>query len=195
MSIGELKYHDVDVDDATVDAGMNVQNALLTIPEGLGEEQRVGRRITLRKIAMRWDCLLPTTVTAANTADILRLMIVHDKQCNGALPANTDVLETNDYQSFNNLSNSMRFRTLYDETFEINCGAGSGQGTTAALSYADATIQGTVFRDVNIPIEYDNSAADGSIGTVRSNNIVVLVGCKTGALTFNSKMRFRYTDK
>ncbi len=115
----ELKFHDVDIDDAVIATGMNVQTALLTIPEGVGEEQRIGRRLTITNILWRYTVTLPFTTLQAETSDVVRVMLIKDQQANGALPANTDLLESDDFQSFNNLSNSKRFSVLMDKTHDI----------------------------------------------------------------------------
>ena len=50
----------------------------------------------------------------------MRVMLYHDKQANGATAAVLDILESADYQSFNNLVNSGRFRILMDRTYAMN---------------------------------------------------------------------------
>ncbi len=191
----EMKFLDTTVDDGVVAASMNVQTALLVIPEGNGESDRVGRKVTIKKIGWRYEVLLPTTAVAADTSDVVRVMMILDKQANGALPTNTIVLEDDDYQSFNNLANSKRFRILMDKSYSINCGSGSGRGTTDTLSYGDQVITAQWHKNCSIPIEYDNSATTGVITSIRSNNIFVIVGSKSGVAGFRSKVRVRYTDR
>ncbi len=193
--VTELKFHDLDIDDAVIATGFTVQNVLLTIPEGNGEEERIGRSIVIKKIGWRFRITLPTTAVAGETGDTARIVLIHDKQANGATPASTDVFESNDFQSFNNLSNNRRFRILMDKTYSIRSQAGSGRGTTDTLSYAENQIDDTFFKECNIPIEYDNSAATGAITTIRSNNIVCMLSSASGFVGFSSKMRFRYTDR
>ncbi len=191
----EMKFHDVTVDDGVVAASMNVQTALLVIPEGNGESDRVGRKITIKKIGWRYEVLLPTTATAADTSDVVRVMMILDKQANGALGTNTSVLEDDDYQSFNNLANSKRYRILMDKSYSITSQSGSGRGTTDTLSYGDAVITAQWHKPCSIPIEYDNSATTGVITSIRSNNLFVIVGSKSGVAGFRSKVRIRYTDR
>ena len=42
----------------------------------------------------------------------------------------TDILESDDYQSFNNLANKGRFVTLMDRTYELNSNGAAGDGTS-----------------------------------------------------------------
>ncbi len=194
-SLGELKFHDLDIDDAVVAVnGTIAQVSCITIAEGNGESERIGRKLTIRKIMWRYDLNLPTTAVAANTSDSVRVILYLDRQANGATAAITGILESNDFQSFNNLANSKRFKILMDRTHHLNCGAGSGRGSTDTLSYAEAREDFTFFKDCNVEIEYDNTATDGTITTVRSNNIGVLLLGKSGLINFSSKMRLRFSD-
>lgn len=190
----ELKFHDVDVDDAVVAQGTNIQTALLVIAEGNGEEQRVGRNIFIKRISWRYDIDIGNVVTSAASSDVMRVMMVLDQQCNGALPANTDLLESDSFLSFNNLANSSRFRVLMDKTYAIACPAGSGRGSTDTLSYGEQQIHAQFHKRCNIKIEYDNSATSGVITSIRSNNVFILLATQGGVAGFTSKVRFRYTD-
>ncbi len=194
----EKKFHDIDIDDAVVAInGTIAQVSCNVIAEGNGESNRIGRRVTVKNINWRFQVTLPTTAVAADTSDVVRVILYLDKQCNGATAvASTDagILATDDFQSFNNLANSKRFRILMDRTYDLVSKAGSGRGSTDTLSYADDVISDTFFKKCNIPIEYDNSATDGTITTIRTNNIGVLLLGRNGKAGFASKMRLRYSD-
>lgn len=197
---GELKFLDQDIDDAAIATGGTVflngstEASLLRIPEGNGESERIGRKVTVRSINWRFDITLPELVAQATppAGDTVRVILYLDKQANGAAAATTDILETNDYQSFNNLANSKRFRTLMDRTYAINWDVGIG--ITASSDYQSKRISDTFFKKVNIPIEYDNTATTGALATIRSNNINMLILGITGQAQFGSKMRLRYSD-
>lgn len=87
--------------------------ALNRIPEGVDEQQRIGRKIHLMNssMAFTWSFYNPA---ATEYLRVCRVMVVYDSQTNGVIPAVTDVLETADALSHNNLNNSKRFRVLYD---------------------------------------------------------------------------------
>ncbi len=187
----ELKVHDLDVDDATIAAnGTIAEDSVLTIPEGVGEEQRIGRKITVKKIGWKFNIKLPAGTTAT-ASDTVRVMLYVDKQTNGAAAAVTDLLATDDFQSFNNLSNKSRFYTLMDRTYDVNTSI-SGNGTSSDT--VEKQINDSFYKDCNLPIEYDNSATTGAITTMRSNNIGVLLLSESGLCAFQSKMRIRYVD-
>ncbi len=188
----EKKFHQIAIDDVAVAIGMNVQTDLLTIPEGVGEEQRIGRRITIKNIGWHYTIKLLTTSTPASTADHCRVMLVQDKQANGATAANTDVLDTSDVFSFNNLANSSRFRVLMDKNYSLSSQSGAWDGTND--QFGEYLIYDSFFKKVNIPIEYSNDLTTGVVSTIRSNNIIAIVGSQGGFVKFDSIIRFRHTD-
>ncbi len=193
---GELKFLDLDVNDAVIAVGGTiVSSSVLTIPQGTTESERIGRKCTIKQINWRFEILINSTGTLLDTSDIVRVILYQDKQTNGAAAAVTDILASADYQSFNNLANKSRFRTLMDRTYSIACPAGSGRGTTDTLAFGEGRIQETLFKKCNIDVEYDNSAATGAITTMTSNNVGVMILSLSGNCAFSSKMRIRYLDQ
>ncbi len=189
----EKKFHDVDADDDVVSLGGTIQNALLTIVQGATESQRIGRKITITDISLNMSLSVPATTTAADGNDVCRVMLILDKQCNGALPALiTEVLESANFDSFNNLANKGRFRTLWQKKIVLNHTAGGWNGANV-ISFESGKNLSKSLR-CNIPIEYDNTAATGVITTIRSNNIFMLYISKNGLCGVDCSMRFRYTD-
>ncbi len=189
-SVLELKFHDVDIDDATIATGAIIQAGVNLIAQGVTESTRVGRKCTIRQIGWKWHIKLTGATSAANTSDIVRVMIILDKQANQALPAVLDVLETSNFLSFNNLSNKKRFRTLMDRTYALNASAGGGDGTTE--DYGEDSIYDSFHKKVNIPIEFNSTA--GAITEITSNNLVILLASENGTSGFTSKVRLRFSD-
>ncbi len=188
---GELKFHDVDLDDASIDQGATITPSINLIAQGTTESQRIGRKCTIRSINWRFRLNKSTVTAATATAEIIRVILYLDKQCNGATAAVADILETDDFQSFNNLANKSRFRTLMDRTYVMEAQAGGGDGTTE--DYGETIISDDLFKKVNIPVEF--SATTGAITEIRSNNIGVLIISETGGLaSFASKIRLRFSD-
>ncbi len=190
----ELKFHDLDVDDASVAANGNIAQASCNlIAQGVTESQRIGRKCTIKSIGWRFRTqLLPTAVSNA-TGTVLRVILYLDKQCNGATATVTGILESDDFQSFNNLANKNRFRTLMDRTYDMNATSGSGRGSTDTLAFGENNCTDSYFAKVNLPIEFDSTT--GAITEIRSNNIGVLLVTPDGTLmSFTSKMRLRFSD-
>ncbi len=188
----ELKFHDITVVDGVVANGGEIQTALLQVNQGISESQRIGRKVVIRKIQMRFRLCLPSSTNEASTTDTCRIMIIQDTQTNGAMPVVLDVLETADIFSWNNLSNKGRFRTLCDKTIGLTGGI-SGNGTTTRTGATEYV--GTWYKKCNIPIEYDNSASSGVITSIRSNNIFMLLCSSDNLIGFVCDLRFRFSDQ
>ncbi len=189
-----MKFHDLDVDDAVVGTGTIAQDSCNIIAQGITESTRVGRKCTIRRINWKFEITMPTTAVAGSTSDIVRVVLYHDKQTNGAAAAVLDILETADFQSFRNLAQQSRFNILMDRMYTVHCPSGSGRGSTDTLSYGEQKIFDTFYKTCNIAIEYDTTASTGVLTTQRTNNIGVMLLSQSGFAGFTSKMRLRFTD-
>ncbi len=191
---GELKFHDIDVDHtaANISAGVILNSGSINlIVQGISESQRIGRKCTIKKIG--WRGLITRIADASSVLPVpmtTRIMLVLDKQANGATAAVTDVLETANYQSFNNLSNKGRFVVYSDQTHVMNSVNGAGNGTANDASAVQKEF--TFFKKVDIPLEF--SAAAGAITELRSNNLFVLMisSASQGVIGLDSKVRLRF---
>ncbi len=190
VSNPELKFHDLDINDAAIASGGTIsQVSCNIIAQGVTESQRIGRKCTIKQILWRYELLLGAGTTS-NSSDIARIVLYQDKQTNGATAAVTDILETADFQSFNNLANSSRFKILLDKAYAMNGVGLAGDGTT--IDSPSHITRGTFFKKCNIPIEYNSTT--GAIGEQRTNNIGLLLLSRSGLIAFSSKMRLRFTD-
>lgn len=186
----ELKFHDRQLDEVSIPSAGVVSTSIHLIVQGTTESQRIGRRINIRSINWRFRIKLPQTTAVADTHDTIRVIMFLDKQANGTNATTAVILQTSSYQSFNNLANKMRFRTLMDRTYTLDSSAGAGSVTT----YGIRVIDDTFYKKCNIPIEF--SGPNGSITEIRSNNIAMLVISELNVISsFTSKVRVRYSDK
>lgn len=185
---GELKFHDVAIASGVVPAAGSITNGgtLNVIPGGSGESNRIGRKCTIRKVQMHYRCDIPPSSTLGEGADVIRVIVYQDRQCNGVTAAVTDILEEADYNSFNNLVNSGRFKTLMDKYVAVS--TGGAVGTSTALR----VVQRSFFMNCFIPLEY--SGTDGTIDEIRSNNIGCLIISNKGLGVFEATVRLRYSD-
>lgn len=193
---GEMKFLDTNIDDAVILQNGTIQNSgtVNVIAQGTGESQRVGRKVTIKQLHWRYTVSRPENLSSADlsSGDIVRVILYEDKQCNGSAAAVTDILETNDYQSFRNLANSGRFSILYDKTHDLNLLNGISEASNSVST--SAVFRSTQFHKVcHIPIEYNGT--NGTIAEIRSNNLGVLLLSRDGDKTsFSSVMRLRYFD-
>ncbi len=188
----ELKFLDVN-STATFAMVGAIQNSLCQIAQGVGENQRVGRKCTVKSIDWRWEIALAAqdAVAVANTGDAIRVIIFVDKQANGAGAGVTDILETASWQSFYNLANQMRFVILLDELVSLN------QNTLASDGAGVVSTTGMVrdykwHHECDIPLEF--SSTTGTLSEIRSNNIGLLKISALGVAQLNSKFRLRFAD-
>lgn len=190
-AFGEVKFHDVDLDDAVI-GGAAITASINLIAQGITEKLRIGRKCRIVTINWRFDINLPEVNggTDAPSSDITRVIMFWDKSANKATAAVTDILEASDYQSFRNLTNSGRFVMLMDRTYSLNYL--TGIGTAADQDYSIVNQHDTFFKKVNIPIEF--TADTGAITEITNNNIGVLLLNKAGVSGFASKIRLRFTD-
>ncbi len=187
----ELKFHDVNLDDAVIATTGTVTASINLIAQGTTESERDGRKCTISKINWSYNIVLPELDAVATPAngDTVRVIMFLDKQANGAAATTADVLETTDYQSFKNLSNSSRFLTMYDKVHTINYRTLASDGA-GVVSSGKVTMNGSFYKQCSIPLEF--SAATGAITEIRSNNLGVLLISQEGVAAFDSKIRLRF---
>ncbi len=197
---GELKFHDVDLDDAVVASAGTITPTVNIIPQDVTDKTRIGRKCTIKSIGWRYKISLPEVNGAATptAGDVCRVIMYLDKQANGltaAVSGVTGLLASANFQSFNNLSNKSRFRVLHDATYALNYETLASHGFAAdTFDQAQTHINGSFFKGVTIPLEFDDVAATGALTTIRSNNIGVLLISATGVCGFDSKIRLRFSD-
>ncbi len=188
----ELKFHDIDLDDATISSNGAITDSINKIGQGVTESTRVGRKCVIRRIGWKFRVKEPETNggTSAPPSDTVRVILYLDKQANGAAATVTGILESADFQSFNNLANTSRFNTLMDRVYTLN--HQGGIGTAADQDWAEVVIDDSFYKTCNINIEFDSTA--GAITEIRSNNLGVLLITEGGTAGFESKFRLRFSD-
>lgn len=158
------------------------------IATGTGESQRVGRKVTLKNIYLHGELVLPSTSSVTLCTDQFRMIVFIDKQANGVIAGVTDVLQTASINSFRNLANQERFVILKDKYYDINASTTSNATTTTG----GHSYHIKMYKKLDLPIEY--SGTNGTIGEIKSNNLVMLCISRTGSCTFQYTARIRYTD-
>lgn len=189
----ELKFFETQVDNGVAATnGVISEASICLIPQGVTESQRVGRKCTITQILWRWNVILPETdavATPAN-ADVFRMIMYLDKQCNGAAATAALILESPTFQAYNNLENSQRFRILYDKSVTINYTGGLASDNAGVVSQPQQLRSGAFYKKCNIPIEY--SSTTGAITEIRSNNVGILLISKNAIATLVSQVRVRF---
>lgn len=195
-SDSELKFHDVDgnLGDTFFEDGVILNTSSINlIPQGVTESQRIGRKCTIKAIQWKGSIRLAEFVgSSLQPGMVLRMMVLMDKQCNGAAPTVTGVLETAHIYSYLNLVNSGRFKVLSDKTYRMDSKTSAGNG--AANDNSSTRQPFNFYKKCNIPLEFDG--ATGAITEIRSNNLFILLigeGIQDN-MSLESKIRLRFTD-
>lgn len=184
----ELKW--ADGLSSMVPSNTGVTASMLGIPQGTNEDERIGNKITVKKAFFRFTASFTPTTGLPPVA--LRVMIVWDKQANGAQAVPGDVLNlgggTFHQDAFNNTDNSDRFRILKDFRFCMNTLSQNGTTGTSCDKTWDWYIP------LNLPVYY--GGVTGAITEVKSNNIFVLAlsDHNTSDVALRCVHRIRWTD-
>jgi len=195
----ELKFHDIDWDESAADMSAGVisnTDSLIKIGQGITESIRIGRKAVLKSVGWRGKLQL-VTANAISAPQVIRLLLVVDTQCNGSAPTvtgNDGLLETANYQSFNDLNNKDRFKVLSDKSYTLNAEAIAGNGTDNDSAPVDRTF--SVFKSLDLPIEYSGTANPSVIAEIRTNNVfgIMIASTAVNSVTLDSKFRFRFTE-
>lgn len=159
---------------------------IATIPQGTSVNQRVGKKVMLKSVQFRGLIRAKAATTTADAA----FLIIYDARPTGALPAITDVLDTATAASFNNDTNSDRFRILKRRDFTV-CGNVTTPSTGQEAKTAD------FFLKINKPSVF-KAAGTGAIADISDGALyLVTVGNQaagTGACELAGGFRTRYID-
>ena len=99
------------IDDSSAKFGSGVSTWAITClndcAQGTTATTRIGRKILMKSILVQGSIV-------SSTGNFARILIVYDRQPNGALPQATDVLTSNTNMAVRNLDNRDRFVILAD---------------------------------------------------------------------------------
>lgn len=185
----ERKGIDGTFDVNPVPTAGSLSATFLNLSEGTLPTQRIGRKITLRVIQIRGFVTLNESVVALNATDVIRIMVIHDKCANKAMPAITDILASATWRSFMNLSNVTRFRVLWTKFIHLDATAGAGDGLTNC--FTENTVFYSGYIKVNIPVLYTGTG--GGIANIVSSNVFALAITTRANTQINMIHRVRYT--
>lgn len=211
---GEIKAVDV-----VAPGGTNVQGAfnfnttaqftalnLLTV--GSSAWNRIGRKISMKSLYIQGN--FQTTATTTTQPQFARMIVVYDKQPNGALPAIADLLRdqansatdsnVTSPQSGLNLNNRERFEIIRNLRWTLPAPGGVGGALAGPVS---ATADHMHFEEYaklgNREVHYKADSAPGVIGDLATGCLFI---CTLGNLVSGSEpytavmsIRLRYTDQ
>lgn len=170
-------------------AAGTVTTNLNVVPQGDTESMRNGRKIVIKSIWIKgYIELIPAGGLQVAAADVYRMVLIQDKQANGATFAVTDYLVSASAIAHKNLANSSRFVTLWESHRALVAGSG------VSGAFGDSIHAVNKYIKCSIPIEFDASATTGAITTQRSNSLALLLLSSDGLCATNFTVRIRYQD-
>jgi len=172
----EKKYIDVTVNASFTSAGaLTLLNGCIPGSDAIN---RIGRRIKMKSLLLRLSC----NVGATPTNDVVRFMVVYDRQANGAAPAATDILTGISALNPNNLNNRARFITLLD-------------WIQAMDTVGPTIVQKVVFIRKDLVTTF-NAGTAGTVADIQTGSLYVLncgnnaAGVTATTLVCRSRVRF-----
>lgn len=190
----EKKFIDSTLTDLVVSAnGTVITVGPNLIAQDTTENGRIGRKVIIRSIAARFIISLPvnTGLSTSPGGDVVRCIILWDKQANGAYPAIQDYLDTAVIESYRNLANAARFITLFDEFYAINRKSSANNNASTSISVGKEEMFVKFYKNVAIPIEFEGQT--GNIEEITTNNIVFMYISDLGIAGVTAqKTRLRY---
>ena len=139
------------------------------VPQGVTVNQRVGKEINMKAVQLRG-----TIKAGTNSASHAALLLVYDRECNGAaLPTISSILTAASSNAFSNRDNAPRFQIVRRWDWVLNGTAGS-----STLS----TDTSTVFINEYVSlkeksIKWTSANTDGATtGKIKGNLLLVSVG-------------------
>lgn len=181
----EIKFFDtVMTPTISTTAAIPTGGQVALISQGTSQSQRIGRMCKIKSVQFHGTVDLNGGTTPSG--DVVQMILVLDKQANGAAAAVTDVFTSTDIgAALVNMANSSRFVILLRKKMALQP---FGVSTTGNAMKAI-----TFYHRCNIPMEY--SSTTGAITEIKSNNLFWILGSTyTSTCTLEGQTRVRFSD-
>jgi len=202
--VGELKYKDR-INEITWNesaAGtsnngrrMTLFSAIAGVKQGVGANERIGSKITLKKIQLRLQLAHGYTNAPGFT---FRLLVVQDTQCNGQLTDIADVLQFDtlldenspanpavfkapqNTLAFRNMGTGNRFTTLIDKIVKLQP-TGAVPTDNIDIPFKGLLTYAEFHKNlsVNIPVDYAPGGTSDTALAIKTNNVAAFLLCNT----------------
>ncbi len=194
----ERKFHDVPQAVTNIDTSASplITSVVAGVVQGTTAQTRIGTKLFAWDVAVRGE--IKYSPVSLRNSDVIRVMLVVDKQSNGDNLLLSEVLDLgagNDTFAFRNIENMKRFTILGDKTIHMNINGGSYTG--AAAGNVEKTIPFGFYKKwaSGLKVMYKTGNSDGSNGGIVDNNVWVIVFSRESAIcTVQYETRMRYTD-
>lgn len=199
------------VDNVQAEAGISLSlnstaniQCINLIQSGSGFYNRVGRRIEMQSIQVTGEVNQTTTATTYN--DYARILVIYDRQTNGALPSYATIMASYDqsgtastnYLSGVNPDERERFVVLMDQRLVLPACPG-GTGVTGATDGPAVTFNISRFIKMrNLTTHFKADSSPAVIGDIATGSVYLIgIGRATSGdegWQANLNVRVRYKD-
>lgn len=196
----ERKFFDIDQVSAFNTSWAVEENAtaaLSAVGQGDGESTRDGRLYNILSLHIRGFIIMAAAEASVTPLgdEICRLVVVWDKQTNGALLTATDVMNvspTDDVNSFRNLQHTKRFHVLKDKKWLVRR-QGLNEGAINAFAAGPRKIPFSWNFTFKEPIRVTMSGTAADIANVTDNSLHLIGIATSTSVTYSYTSRIRFT--
>jgi len=182
----EKKFWDTGWGPTTFAGTWGVQATFLTIVQGTTETTRVGGKINITNVNFRGQIL--GLNDASGAPEVVRIVWLWDKQCNGAAPVALDVFQQDVMNAFLNMDNVDRFQVIKDKMYCIDI---SAYDVASDLAFSHSKIFKLNLK-CSVPIHY--SSTTGAITEIKSNNLIMMYCAVGNKAAWRCRTRVKFTD-
>lgn len=201
----------VDIDTSSTISSTASINLLNGIQEGTSFYQRVGRKVSLMSTRVTGRVEWVLNATGPSLGEYIRIMIVYDRQTNGAAPALADILQnvnnagtaTTTSESGLNMNNSERFFVIRDKRIVVGNAASPQPGSDVSIQAFQGTTESSLNIDMycklkGLQTHYNGTSNPAVVGDITTGSLyLVIVGTTAVAntqYTFDWASRTRFMD-
>lgn len=205
----EVKTLDVNVGSFALSTTATVTGCNF-IRGGTDESQRVGRKIEMRSWQFSGFLQFGSSGTAT-PQDFCRIVLVYDRQTNGAAPGWADVFQTvnqagvtdNSALALKNVDNEWRFKILMDHKIMISDFSNAAAEAGVASHVTDYAFNGIINKYIplkGLTTQYQANSAPAVVGDIVSGGLFFMTKTyinAAGVQNFNltGTLRLKYNDK
>lgn len=158
----KFKINSADLGTIPLDSSAIATQNLIIMNRGTGnQDARIGDKIQVSSILSRIALGMDASV-APGISHVVRVMLVYDRQSNGANVDTAKLFQTNSVYSPLNSDNAGRYRVIWDKLVVLN---------SQSSSQAVLITQNNIFKN-GLPVHYD--ADTGAIANIQKGNIALV---------------------
>lgn len=178
------------------DTGNATQSMLGKIGTGTGPNQRIGRKITIKKINLNLFVKMPALTDKDKASQMYRIIIAWDRQWNGSVsePDIESYLNLPSIDSHRNLEQIKRYIPLYDKTFSMQANIAIRTDTGEKVATQEKQRLHKINLKCDMPIEYSSTTGDAA--ELKTTNLVgwfIPKNLPDQVLALRYQARYRFT--